>query len=250
MTGFAQTLGKLALDAMIQRDVEEDVRTSAFARSETWLQMAWVSGGALGIALPLRGDVGFGIASGAMIVLTAMVVQGAANARKTKRPAGSPSRPGPARPADGAHRADAHAADAHRADAHPAAGRPAGHPTDHADEAPPPDPFTKPYQDQHQRETRPPEPSAQPAEAGAERTRPVHARPARGPLHPGFQQDGHARPAGAPVPPDAVPPDAVPAGGVAASARRGRGRRSRRAPLALPAPFSPNGGNGNGSPSI
>ncbi|CAM5563179.1 MFS transporter OS=Streptomyces cyaneofuscatus OX=66883 GN=G3I52_20265 PE=4 SV=1 [Streptomyces cyaneofuscatus] len=29
---------------MIQRDVPEEVRTSAFARSETLLQMAWVVG--------------------------------------------------------------------------------------------------------------------------------------------------------------------------------------------------------------
>ncbi|MHC0429937.1 MFS transporter [Streptomyces sp. O3] len=64
--GFAQALGKLSLDATIQRDVPELVRTSAFARSETTLQMSWVIGGAIGIALPLNG--GLGLAVGASIV--------------------------------------------------------------------------------------------------------------------------------------------------------------------------------------
>jgi hypothetical protein len=58
VAGFGQALAKLALDALIQRDVPELVRTSAFARSETLLQMAWVFGGAVGIVLPLDGTVG------------------------------------------------------------------------------------------------------------------------------------------------------------------------------------------------
>lgn len=49
--GICQSLGKLSLDAMIQRDVPERVRTSMFARSETLLQLGWVTGGLLGIAL-------------------------------------------------------------------------------------------------------------------------------------------------------------------------------------------------------
>lgn len=62
--GFSQALSKLSLDALIQRDVPEQVRTSAFARSETLLQMAWVVGGAIGIALPLNGVVGMSVAAG------------------------------------------------------------------------------------------------------------------------------------------------------------------------------------------
>ncbi|MGW1953838.1 MFS transporter [Streptomyces sp. NPDC001920] len=58
VAGFAQALAKLSLDALIQRDVPELVRTSAFARSETLLQMSWVLGGAIGIVLPLRGSLG------------------------------------------------------------------------------------------------------------------------------------------------------------------------------------------------
>lgn len=49
--GLCQSLGKLSLDALIQRDVREDVRTSMFARSETLLQLSWVIGGLIGIGL-------------------------------------------------------------------------------------------------------------------------------------------------------------------------------------------------------
>ncbi|MGQ0631159.1 MAG: MFS transporter [Sporichthyaceae bacterium] len=90
IVGFAQTLGKLGLDAMIQRDVEEDVRSSAFARSETRLQLAWVAGGALGIALPLRGDVGFGIAAGIMIMLSVATLRAAREARAARRRPSAP----------------------------------------------------------------------------------------------------------------------------------------------------------------
>ncbi|MDZ4235608.1 MAG: hypothetical protein U1C73_18030, partial [Dietzia sp.] len=41
------------LDATIQRDVPTRVQASAFARSDTTLQLAWVIGGFVGIALPL-----------------------------------------------------------------------------------------------------------------------------------------------------------------------------------------------------
>ena len=63
VAGFSQALAKLSLDALIQRDVPEVVRTSAFARSETLLQMAWVVGGAIGIALPLNGALGMSVAA-------------------------------------------------------------------------------------------------------------------------------------------------------------------------------------------
>ncbi|MFI1333226.1 MFS transporter [Streptomyces sp. NPDC020845] len=68
--GFALALAKQSLDALIQRDVPERVRTSAFSRSETTLQLAWVIGGAVGIVLPLSGALGMAVA-GAMIALGA-----------------------------------------------------------------------------------------------------------------------------------------------------------------------------------
>ena len=61
--GLAQSLGKLSLDAIVQRETPEAVRTSAFARSETVLQLGWVVGGGIGIALPLDGRFGLGLAA-------------------------------------------------------------------------------------------------------------------------------------------------------------------------------------------
>ncbi|MFF7448299.1 MULTISPECIES: MFS transporter [unclassified Streptomyces] len=63
VAGFAQALSKLSLDALIQRDVPEQVRTSAFARSETLLQVSWVFGGAVGIVMPLNGSLGLSVAA-------------------------------------------------------------------------------------------------------------------------------------------------------------------------------------------
>ncbi|MGI9157426.1 MAG: MFS transporter [Marmoricola sp.] len=72
--GVAQALGKLSLDALIQRDIPERVRTSAFARSETLLQLSWVIGGFIGIALPLIPKLGLGVLAGLMIAWTAFVL--------------------------------------------------------------------------------------------------------------------------------------------------------------------------------
>ncbi|WP_199825031.1 MFS transporter [Streptomyces maremycinicus] len=63
IAGFSQALAKLSLDALIQRDVPELVRTSAFARSETLLQVCWVFGGAVGIVMPLNGTLGLSVAA-------------------------------------------------------------------------------------------------------------------------------------------------------------------------------------------
>jgi MFS family permease len=46
------SLSKIALDTLIQHDVVETLRSSAFARSETFLQLAWVIGAAIGVLLP------------------------------------------------------------------------------------------------------------------------------------------------------------------------------------------------------
>ncbi|MEU5211977.1 MFS transporter [Streptomyces sp. NPDC020742] len=74
--GLCQALAKLSLDAMIQRDVPEGVRTSAFARSETALQLSWVLGGAVGISLPLVGVLGMSVAAGLVALGTALSVRG------------------------------------------------------------------------------------------------------------------------------------------------------------------------------
>ncbi|MCM9080242.1 MULTISPECIES: MFS transporter [Streptomyces] len=89
--GFCQALAKLSLDAMIQRDVPEAVRTSAFARSETLLQVAWVLGGAIGIVLPLNGVLGMSVAAAIVAMGTTMAYRGVLSAprphhRGTSRP--------------------------------------------------------------------------------------------------------------------------------------------------------------------
>ncbi|MFC5995491.1 MFS transporter [Pseudonocardia hispaniensis] len=48
----SSALAKVCLDAVIQRDLPEESRASAFGRSETVLQLAWVFGGALGVLMP------------------------------------------------------------------------------------------------------------------------------------------------------------------------------------------------------
>ncbi|MDN3023381.1 MFS transporter [Streptomyces sp. S.PB5] len=76
VAGFAQALSKLSLDALIQRDVPEQVRTSAFARSETILQVSWVFGGAVGIVMPLNGSLGLSVAGAIVAVGWVTTVRG------------------------------------------------------------------------------------------------------------------------------------------------------------------------------
>ncbi|MEO7627748.1 MAG: MFS transporter, partial [Nocardioides sp.] len=83
--GLAQSLAKLSLDSTIQRDVPERIQASAFARSDTTLQLAWVIGGFVGIAMPLMPRLGLGIACGALAAWAIFV-----NARRPSRMGTSP----------------------------------------------------------------------------------------------------------------------------------------------------------------
>jgi MFS family permease len=80
--GLAQSLGKLSLDAIIQRDVAEAVRTSAFARSETVLQLSWVVGGGIGIALPLNGRLGLSVAAAGLVAVLVVTLRELARNRR------------------------------------------------------------------------------------------------------------------------------------------------------------------------
>jgi hypothetical protein len=82
VAGVTASLGKLCLDAVLQADVEETVRTSAFARSETLLQLAWVAGGVMGLFLPLSGPWGLGLAT---LVVTAAAVLAAVDLSRLPR---------------------------------------------------------------------------------------------------------------------------------------------------------------------
>lgn len=87
VAGLAQSLGKLSLDAVVQRDVPEDVRTSAFARSETLLQLGWVLGGGIGLALPLDGGIGLGFAATGLIVMLVLTIRSQRNVTRSRRQA-------------------------------------------------------------------------------------------------------------------------------------------------------------------
>lgn len=66
--GVYTQLGKLCLDSIVQAEVPESRHSRVFAWIETTLQLAWVTGGAMAIVLPLEPRVGFGVA-GAFMVL-------------------------------------------------------------------------------------------------------------------------------------------------------------------------------------
>ena len=72
--GLTQSLAKLSLDSTIQRDVHERVQTSAFARSDTTLQLAWVIGGFVGIAMPLVPRLGLGVAAVVLLAWSVFVL--------------------------------------------------------------------------------------------------------------------------------------------------------------------------------
>jgi hypothetical protein len=58
VAGGGAALAKFSLDSSIQADVPAAVQTSAFARSDTTCQLAWVLGGFVGIALTPHQETG------------------------------------------------------------------------------------------------------------------------------------------------------------------------------------------------
>jgi hypothetical protein len=94
VAAVTNALGKVALDAIIQREVPDSLRASAFARSETWLQMSWVVGGALGIALPPTGWLGFTVAAALLVLAVGLIVWSLYRGGRPARPTGfSPDAP-------------------------------------------------------------------------------------------------------------------------------------------------------------
>lgn len=81
VAAVTNALGKVSLDAIIQREVPDNLRASAFARSETLLQLSWVVGGALGIALPPTGWLGFTVAAALEVVAVGLVLWSLHHAR-------------------------------------------------------------------------------------------------------------------------------------------------------------------------
>jgi hypothetical protein len=78
LSAVGNALSKIALDSLIQRDVPEAYRSSAFGRSETFLQLAWVVGAAIGVVLPSDthhgGAIGFWVAGVVMAVVAVITM--------------------------------------------------------------------------------------------------------------------------------------------------------------------------------
>jgi MFS family permease len=88
MAGLAQAIAKFSLDATIQRDIPPRVQASAFSRSDTTCQLAWVIGGFVGIALPLDPPrLGLTVAFVALAAWTAYVLSTAPRGRRRQRQA-------------------------------------------------------------------------------------------------------------------------------------------------------------------
>jgi hypothetical protein len=83
VAALSNALAKLSLDALLQRDTLERVRNSAFARSETMLQLAWVVGGGAGIAVSFvnNGTFAFVVASVAMLAVCLVTLKALADLR-------------------------------------------------------------------------------------------------------------------------------------------------------------------------
>lgn len=79
IAAVASALGKIALDAIIQREIPEAFRSSAFSRSETVLQLSWVAGGTLGILLPTNPGqlwLGWTVATVILAVAFGLIIYG------------------------------------------------------------------------------------------------------------------------------------------------------------------------------
>lgn len=70
VAAFAQNLGKLALDAVVQHEIDEQVRSSTFGVVESVLQIGWVAGGLIGLLLSgfAGGPAGFGVMAAGLVV--------------------------------------------------------------------------------------------------------------------------------------------------------------------------------------
>jgi hypothetical protein len=74
VTSGSSAIAKAALDASLQDDLPEESRASAFGRSESTLQLAWVLGGALGVLLYTDLWVGFSVVASVLILGLAQTV--------------------------------------------------------------------------------------------------------------------------------------------------------------------------------
>ncbi len=74
VTSGSSAIAKASLDASLQDDLPEESRASAFGRSESTLQLAWVLGGALGVLLYTELWIGFSVVSALLILGLAQTI--------------------------------------------------------------------------------------------------------------------------------------------------------------------------------
>lgn len=74
ITSGSSAIAKASLDASLQDDLPEESRASAFGRSESTLQLAWVLGGAVGVLVYTELWVGFTAVSALLILGLAQTI--------------------------------------------------------------------------------------------------------------------------------------------------------------------------------
>ncbi|XRQ11240.1 MFS transporter [Actinomadura welshii] len=82
--GLGQVLGKLSMDAVVQTEIGEEMRSSTFAVSETLHQLAWVLGGLLGLGMSIVADgrVALTVVAAALAVALALLLTRQAGHRR------------------------------------------------------------------------------------------------------------------------------------------------------------------------
>ncbi|MDL4820462.1 MFS transporter [Actinomadura opuntiae] len=85
--GLGQVLGKLSMDAVVQREIGEEVRSSTFAVTETLHQLSWVVGGLLGLGMSIVADgrVALAIVAAALALSLALLLTRRAGAHRRVR---------------------------------------------------------------------------------------------------------------------------------------------------------------------
>jgi MFS family permease len=89
VTAISSGLAKLTVDSAIQEKIDERLRATAFAHSETLLMLAFVAGSAVGL-IPMPGRIGIGIAAGLVLLAMARAVR-VAVALRSDRLSGRPT---------------------------------------------------------------------------------------------------------------------------------------------------------------